>query len=85
MAIQKDFPSNPDVVLYSAINIIQMWRDLVKDADKMHLSEMVKVVGTWISKCHRLQTFNSDVVISTVCEEESVCRVCQGSFRWSPT
>ena len=63
MAIQKVFSSNPDVVLYNTITFLQMWRDLMKDADKIHLSKMVEGLETWISKRDRLQTFNSDVAI----------------------
>jgi hypothetical protein len=61
MAIQTVFPSNPDVVLFNAITFLQMWRELMKDVDKIHLSKMVEGLETWISKRDRLQTFNSDV------------------------
>ncbi|CAD6248356.1 unnamed protein product [Miscanthus lutarioriparius] len=34
MAIEKCFPLNPDPVIHMAINHLQMWADLSKEADK---------------------------------------------------
>jgi len=42
MAIEKIFPSNPDVVLYNTIISLQMWSDLMKDTDKSQMAKMVK-------------------------------------------
>ena len=63
MVIQKVFPANPDVVLYNAITLLQMWRELTKDADKIQSSKIVEGLETWISKLDRLQTFNSEIAI----------------------
>ena len=41
MAIQRAFPSDPDVVIYTSTNSLQMWGDLLKDADKIQLLKMV--------------------------------------------
>jgi hypothetical protein len=46
MAIQKIFPANPNLVLYNTINLLQMWRELMKDPDKIYLSEMVEILGS---------------------------------------
>ena len=63
MAIEKSFPSNPDMVLYNAINSLQMWGNLLKDTDKMQMPKMVERLGTWISKRARHQVFSSGVAI----------------------
>jgi hypothetical protein len=63
MAIEKKIPSNPDVVLYNTINSLQMWRDFMKEADKVHLSKMVEHLEDWISKRDHRQDFNSDIAV----------------------
>jgi hypothetical protein len=60
---EKKFPSNPDVVLYNTINSLQMWRDFMKEADKVHLSKMVEHLEDWISKRDHRQDFNSDIAV----------------------
>lgn len=42
MAIEKCFPTNPDVVIHSTINLMQMWIDLQKTKDKDKLMELVQ-------------------------------------------
>lgn len=44
MAIERTFPSNPDAVIYAAINSLQMWGDLLKDADKALVMKMVACI-----------------------------------------
>lgn len=39
MAIEKVFPSNPDSIIYAAVNCVQMWGDLLKEADKTKLTK----------------------------------------------
>jgi len=40
-----------------------MWRDFMKEADKVHLSKMVEHLEDWISKRDRCQDFNSDIAV----------------------
>jgi len=61
MAIEKAYPSNPDVVIYATINSLQMWGELLKEADKTQLSRMVEHLETWASKRARQQVTSSDI------------------------
>jgi hypothetical protein len=63
MAIEKSFPSDPDLVLYNAINSLQMWGDLLKDTDRVQIYKMVEHLGSWIGKRVRHQITSSDVAI----------------------
>jgi hypothetical protein len=84
MAIQTVFPSNPDVVLYNTITFLQMWRELMKDADKIHLSKMVEGLETWISKRDRLQTFNYKMTppfATQICVAKSLYIRWQGLYQ----
>lgn len=42
MAIEKIFSTNPDVVIHAALNSMQMWIELQKEADKRKMKEMVQ-------------------------------------------
>lgn len=37
MAIEKLFPSNPDAVIYTTVNFMQFWEDVLKKDDKVKL------------------------------------------------
>ena len=42
MAIEKHFPSTPDVMIYLVINFLQTWVDLQRENDKAKMKEMVQ-------------------------------------------
>ena len=48
MAIEKNYPSNPDAVIYAAIHYMQMWVDLQKECDKTNLDQMAKSLSEWM-------------------------------------
>lgn len=62
MDIEKTFPSNPDLVIYAAVSFLQIWGELVKEADKIKLLEMFSQVGSWISKKEQ-RPLISDIVV----------------------
>jgi hypothetical protein len=50
VAIEMIFPSNPDVVIYATVNFMQMWGQLLKEADKGKLMKTVQCLEEWINK-----------------------------------
>jgi hypothetical protein len=48
MAIEKNFPSNSDVVIHAAIHYLQMWADLLKEHGKLKLEQMATTLSDWM-------------------------------------
>lgn len=63
MSIEKKFPYNTEMVLYNALNSLQMWGELLKESDKTHLSKMVERLEEWIRKRDRCHEDVSDIAM----------------------
>lgn len=61
MAIEKDFPSNPEAVIHTALNFMQIWIDLQKESDKNKM-ELVQGLTGWMDK-EKMSSSCSDVAI----------------------
>lgn len=63
MVIEKKFPSNPDMVIYAAVNFRQMWGELLKEADKSKIVMMASQAGSWMAKKEHYPVITDIVVL----------------------
>ena len=64
MAIEKRFPNSPDVVIHSAINLLQTWTDLQRESDRAKMKEMVQSLSDWmVKKDHSINSLSDVMVI----------------------
>ena len=63
MAIEKNFPINPDVVIHMVVNFLQTWADLQKDADKAKMRGMARCLEDWMSRKKSFEGHCSDVMV----------------------
>ena len=63
MAIEKNYPSNPDAVIYAAIHYMQMWVDLQKECDKTNLDQMAKSLSEWMKNKEAFDGPSSDIFV----------------------
>lgn len=61
MAIEKNFLSNPDAMIYVAVHYMQMWLDLQKECDKIKLDQMAKGLSEWIKNKKAFDGPSSDM------------------------
>lgn len=62
MALEKNFPLNPDVVVHMAINFLQIWADLCRENDKIKMRKMEQCLSDWM--CHNNQFGSySDIIV----------------------
>jgi hypothetical protein len=50
MAIERTFPANPDVAIHITMNFMQLWGELLKEADRDKLLLSVARLESWASK-----------------------------------
>lgn len=50
MATEKNFPSNPDAVIHEALNYMQIWVELQKEADKDKMKKMARSLTEWMGR-----------------------------------
>jgi hypothetical protein len=56
-------PSNPDMVIYAAVNFLQMWGELLKEADKSKIVMMASQAGSSMAKKEHYPVITDIVVL----------------------
>jgi hypothetical protein len=61
MAIERSFPNNPIVIVYSGLSFMQSWCRLLKPTDQDKLMKSVEVLKRWLNNYLPTATTISDI------------------------